>query len=235
MTFALLRAEGLKLKRLCRLIPLIQGIILISMTGLEWYLYFRQGPGGVYAGFAVMYMFLSFVFLLGITLLASIMAGTEHETRAWKQLLAMPVPKGSIYLAKLVWIFLLQLCTVVITVVGMCVIWVLYTNEPIPWKIMILQPLFVSLSSVPMMAIQLWLSTVFANQALPLALGIFGSVSSLFLARSSSPVIHLLPWSYPALSSPLIPGHMQWIGISLGVGLMLSILGTLMFTRREFE
>lgn len=182
-----------------------------------------------------MYMFLSFVFLLGITLLASIMAGTEHETRAWKQLLAMPVPKGSIYLAKLVWIFLLQLCTVVITVVGMCVIWVLYTNEPIPWKIMILQPLFVCLSSVPMMAIQLWLSTVFANQALPLALGIFGSVSSLFLARSSSPVIHLLPWSYPALSSPLIPGHMQWIGISLGVGLMLSILGTLMFTRREFE
>ncbi|MUG67362.1 ABC transporter permease subunit [Paenibacillus campinasensis] len=235
MTFALLHAEGLKLKRLCRLIPLIQGIILISMTALEWYLYFRQGPGGVYAGFAVMYMFLSFVFLLGITLLASIMAGTEHETRAWKQLLAMPVPKGSIYLAKLVWIFLLQLCTVVITVVGMCVIWVLYTNEPIPWKIMILQPLFVCLSSVPMMAIQLWLSTVFANQALPLALGIFGSVSSLFLARSSSPVIHLLPWSYPALSSPLIPGHMQWIGISLGVGLMLSILGTLMFTRREFE
>ncbi|MEK3731957.1 ABC transporter permease [Paenibacillus sp. FSL M8-0334] len=235
MKLTLLHAEGLKLKRLCRLIPLIQGIILISMTALEWYLYFRQGPGGVYAGFAVMYMFLSFVFLLGITLLASIMAGTEHETRAWKQLLAMPVPKGSIYLAKLVWIFLLQLCTVVITVVGMCVIWVLYTNEPIPWKIMILQPLFVSLSSVPMMAIQLWLSTVFANQALPLALGIFGSVSSLFLARSSSPVIHLLPWSYPALSSPLIPGHMQWIGISLGVGLMLSILGTLMFTRREFE
>ncbi|MGG1876467.1 MULTISPECIES: ABC transporter permease [Paenibacillus] len=235
MKLTLLHAEGLKLKRLCRLIPLIQGIILISMTALEWYLYFRQGPGGVYAGFAVMYMFLSFVFLLGITLLASIMAGTEHETRAWKQLLAMPVPKGSIYLAKLVWIFLLQLCTVVITVVGMCVIWVLYTNEPIPWKIMILQPLFVCLSSVPMMAIQLWLSTVFANQALPLALGIFGSVSSLFLARSSSPVIHLLPWSYPALSSPLIPGHMQWIGISLGVGLMLSILGTLMFTRREFE
>lgn len=235
MKLAILHAEGLKLKRLCRLIPFLQGAILLSMTALEWYLYFRQGPGGVYAGFAVMYLFLSFVFLLGITLLASMMAGTEHETRAWKQLLAMPVPKGSIYLAKFLWIFLLQLGTVVITIVGMSVIWVLYTSDPIPWKIMILQPLFVCLSSVPMIAIQLWLSTVFANQALPLALGIFGSVSSLFLARSSSPLIHLLPWSYPALSSPLIPGHMQWIGISLGAGLMLLLLGMLLFSRREFE
>lgn len=235
MRLELMRAEGLKLKRLCRWIPFIQGITLISMTALEWYLYFRQGPGGVYAGFAVMYMFISFVFLLGITLLASIIAGTEHETRAWKQLLAMPVPKGSIYLTKLAWILILQLCTVVITVVGMCLIWILYTNEPLPWRIMLLQPLFVCLSSLPMMALQLWLSTVFANQALPLAIGIFGSISSLFLARSSSSIIHLLPWSYPALSSPLIPGHLQWVGISLGVGLLLSFVGAWIFARREFE
>lgn len=235
MNMELIRAEGLKLKRLCRLIPFFQGIILISMTALEWYLYFRQGPGGVYAGFAVMYMFISFVFLLGITILASIMAGTEHETKAWKQLLAMPIPKGSIYLAKLLWIFILQLCTVAITVVGMCIIWFLYTSEPLPWKILILQPLFVCLSSLPMMAIQLWFSTVFSNQALPLAIGIFGSISSLFLARSSSFIIHLLPWSYPALSSPLVPGHVQWIWISLGVGLLFSVLGALMFARREFE
>lgn len=65
MNMELIRAEGLKLKRLCRLIPFFQGIILISMTALEWYLYFRQGPGGVYAGFAVMYMFISFVFFIG--------------------------------------------------------------------------------------------------------------------------------------------------------------------------
>ncbi|BFH60304.1 ABC transporter permease [Paenibacillus azoreducens] len=235
MKMELIRAEGLKLKRLCRWIPLMQGIILISMTALEWYLYFRQGPGGVYAGFNVMYMFISFVFLLGITILASIMAGTEHETKAWKQLLTTPVPKRSIYLAKLSWIFILQLCTVVITVVGMCLIWVLYTNEPMPWKILILQPLFVCLSSLPMMAIQMWFSTVFSNQALPLAVGIFGSISSLFLARSSSSIVHLLPWSYPSLSSPLVSGHVQWIGISLGVGLLLSFLGALMFARREFE
>lgn len=235
MMLELMRAEGLKLKLLCRWMPVIQGIILISMTALEWYLYFRQGPGGIYAGFAVMYMFLSFVFLLGITLLASIMAGTEHETKAWKQLLAMPVPKASVYLAKLLWILVLQLCAAIITIMGMCLIWFLYSNEPIPWGIMILQPLFACLSTLPMMAIQLWLSTVFSNQALPLALGIFGSICSLFLARSNSFIIQILPWSYPALSSPLIPGHMQWIGISLGVGVMLSVLGALLFARREFE
>ncbi|EHB50172.1 ABC transporter permease [Paenibacillus lactis] len=234
MMLELMRAEGLKLKRLCRWIPGIQGMILISMTALEWYLYFRQGPGGIYAGFAVMYMFLSFVFLLGITLLASIMAGTEHETKAWKQLLAMPVPKGSVYLAKLAWIFILQLCAVIITIIGMCVVWILYSNEPIPWGMMILQPLFAWLSTLPMMAIQLWLSTLFSNQALPLALGIFGSISSLFLARSDSFMIKILPWSYPALSSPLIPGHMQWIAISIGIGMMVSVLGALLFARREY-
>ncbi|MEI0739539.1 hypothetical protein VQ056_27865 [Paenibacillus sp. JTLBN-2024] len=77
--------------------------------------------------------------------------------------------------------------------------------------------------------------TVFSNQALPLAIGIFGSISSLFLARSRSFIIHLLPWSYPALSSPLVPGHVQWIWISLGVGLLLSVSGAFMFARREFE
>lgn len=46
MMLELICAEGVKLKRLCRWMPVIQGMILVSMTALEWYLYFRQGPGG---------------------------------------------------------------------------------------------------------------------------------------------------------------------------------------------
>lgn len=86
MILRVIKAEGLKLKKICWWIPLIQGCVLTGMTAVEWYLYFRQGPGGVYAGFAVMFMFLSFVMLLGGTLLASIMVGTEHDTQTWKQL-----------------------------------------------------------------------------------------------------------------------------------------------------
>ncbi|WP_019636604.1 ABC transporter permease [Paenibacillus fonticola] len=235
MIFNLMRAEGVKLKSICKWIPLIQGVILISMTALEWYLYFRQGPGGVYAGFAVMYMFLSFIMLLGTTLLTSILASTEHDTRTWKQLMTMPVPKNYIYWSKLGWVFILQLCTVMISIIGMCVIWLLYTDEPMPWNLMILQPLFACISSLPIMAIQLWLSSINFNQALPIAVGIFGSIASLFLARSNSIWIQILPWSYPALSSPLIPGHLQWIWISIGIGLLLSTACSLQFAKREFD
>ncbi|WP_348621969.1 ABC transporter permease [Paenibacillus polymyxa] len=235
MILRVIKAEGFKLKKICWWIPLIQGCVLTGMTAVEWYLYFRQGPGGVYAGFAVMFMFLSFVMLLGGTLLASIMAGTEHDTQTWKQLMAMPVPRSYIYLSKIVWIVILQLGTALITVAGMSLIWVLYTNEPIPWRIMLLQPINASLATLPVLAIQLWLSTLFTNQAFPLAFGIFGSIASLFLARTSILWIKILPWSYPALSSPLMKEHLIWVIVALSAGVIFTGLGTLQFTKHEFK
>lgn len=235
MILRVIKAEGLKLKKICWWIPVIQGCVLTGMTAVEWYFYFRQGPGGVYAGFSVMYMFLSFVMLLGGTLLASIMAGTEHDTQTWKQLMAMPVPRSYIYLSKVVWIVILQLGTALITIAGMSLIWVLYTDNPIPWWIMLKQPINTSLATIPVLIIQLWLSTTVSNQSFPLAVGIFGSISSLFLSRTSILYLKILPWSYPALSSPFIKEHMGWLLLAISLGIILAIISSFQFTKHEFK
>lgn len=233
MMWRILLAEGMKLKRICWWLPVVQAVSLTMMTALEWYLYFRQGPGGVYAGFAVMYMFLSFVMLLGTTLLASIISGIEHDTRTWKQLLAMPVPRSFVYFAKVAWVALLQALTSLLIVAGMTAIWLLYTSEPVPWDLMLKQPLYVFVALLPVLAIQLWLSTRLANQALPLAAGIFGSIASLFLARTELSFLKALPWAYPALSSPLLSGHLVWVMAGLVVGALIIAAGSADFARRE--
>jgi len=44
--------------------------------------------------------FTPFALVLGIAILASFMASVENETNAWKQLIALPVSKISVYLSK---------------------------------------------------------------------------------------------------------------------------------------
>lgn len=233
MMWRIVLAEGMKLKRICWWLPVLQALILTFMTALEWYLYFRQGPDGIYTGFAVMWMFLSFVMLLGTTLLASIISGIEHDTRTWKHLLALPVPRSYVYLGKAVWIAVLQALTALLTIAAMTAIWLLYTSNPIPWGLMLKQPLFAFLAQLPVLAIQLWLSTRLANQAIPLTAGIFGSIASLFLARTEVPLLKALPWAYPALSSPFIPGHLIWLAVGLAVGTLILGLSAAYFARRE--
>ncbi|KZS43282.1 ABC transporter permease [Paenibacillus glucanolyticus] len=233
MIWRLCIAEGIKMKRICWWLTVIQAVGLTLMTALEWYLYFRQGPDGVYAGFAVMYMFLSFVMLLGATILASIVSGTEHDTHMWKHLLSLPVPRSFVYLSKAVWLIVLQALTALFTVIGMTFIWLLYTSEPIPWDMMIKQPFYAFMAAMPALALQLWLSTRFANQALPIAIGVIGAIASLFLARADALWIKALPWAYPALSSPFIPNHLNWITAGLSVGTLFLAIGSVHFARRE--
>lgn len=230
-----IKAEGMKIRGICWGLPVIQAVILLGMTAMQWYLQFRQGPGGVFAGFAVMFMFLSFVVLLGNTLLASIFAGVEHDTQSWKQMMTIPVPRHHFFAAKLFWVLTLQIMMIVLTITGTILIWLLYTNEPIPWGIMIMQPINAVLASVPILVIQLWLSVQFPNQSFPLAIGILGSIASLFLARSSVVWMHWLPWSYPVRSSPLVPGYMTWVVAGLCVGALLALLGCIQFSRKQIN
>ncbi|GED15412.1 ABC transporter permease [Aneurinibacillus migulanus] len=233
MIFRLLLAEGMKLKRICLWLPLISAVILNVVTAVEWYLYFRQGPGGVYAGFSVMFLFLSFILLLSITLLTSIISSTEHDTGSWKQLCALPISRMYIYLSKTILVISLHFLTIVFILLGIVLLWIFYTSKPIPWGFMIKQLIYCYLASLPVLAIQQWLSTQFQNQAIPIAFGVMGAMSSLFLARTESNVVHMLPWAYAPLSTPLLDEHMQWVYMGVISGIALIIAGALRFAKSE--
>ncbi|MFO1441851.1 ABC transporter permease [Bacillus sp. Bva_UNVM-123] len=230
----LLHVEFLKIKRICLWIPVVAAFFLLFMTGGFWYMNYREGPGGLFSAFSVMYFFLAIIFLLSATIIASIQASNEHENNMWNLLNALPVSKMKIYLNKVIVIYLLLLFEVLLIILGTSIIWMLVSDDPVPWDIVIKQPLYCFLASLAVINLQIWISIRFVNQSVPIGVGVFGSIASLFLARSNFEYFKYLPWSYPALSTPLIPDHFQWVIFGILTGGVLLILGTLHFTRLEW-
>lgn len=227
----LLIAEYNKLKRICLWIPAISSVIFILFTCLEWRLYFKQGEAGVYAGFNVMYLFLSFTMLLTISLLASIVAETEHQAQGWKLLFSMPVSRAGLFLCKAVWIGALMVEACMLIIAGVSLIWVVYTSEPLPFAFLAKQVGGSLLASLPVLAIQLFVSIRVSNQTFPLALGIIGAISSLFIGRSGGDWTRFIPWAYPPMSSPFIPGYTSWLTLAVALGMLLLGIGSLLYDK----
>lgn len=228
-------AEFYKTRKICYIIPIISAVVLILFTCLEWYLYFRQGESGIYAGLNIIYMFLSFTMLLTISLLCSMVSETEHQAQSLKFLFATPVNRTVFYFAKAAWVIFLMLWCSILILVGFCLVWLLYTNKVLPFAFLVKQILGCMAASFPVLSIQLFLSLYFPNQTIPLGLGVTGAISSLFLPRITQDILYLLPWSYPSMASPFIEGYITWIVLGIGLGLILFVAGALRFRTLEIK
>ncbi|GIQ70397.1 ABC transporter permease [Xylanibacillus composti] len=230
----LLQVEWLKMRRFCFIFPVLASLFHLLLVGGLWYFNFREGAGGEFSIFSVQYFFLSITLMFSITILASVVASTEHEAKGWKLLSALPVAKQNIIIAKLVVVFLLVALEVLLIITGTAVLWKLVSKEAIPWDILLKQPIYCLIAAGGFMNIQVWLSAVSSNQSIPVGLGVTGSISSLFLARSNLELLHYLPWTYPALSSPLVLDHQQWVVAGMVTGVVVWLVGVRHFTRIEW-
>ncbi len=235
MIKALLYVEFYKAKKLCYIVPIVSAIVLILFTCMEWYLYFRQGESGIYAGLNIIYMFLSFTMLLTISLLCSMVSETEHQAQGLKYIFATPVSRTAFYFSKAVWVAVLMLGCSTLILGGFCMVWILYTDKILPFAFLVKQIFGCLAASFPVLSIQLFLSLSFPNQTVPLGLGVTGAISSLFLPRITQKVLYLLPWAYPSMASPFMEGYKTWIGIGLGSGLVLFVTGALKFRTIEIK
>lgn len=230
-------AEFYKTRKICYIIPVISAVVLIAFTCLEWYLYFRQGEEGIYAGLNIIYMFLSFTMLLTISLLCSMVSETEHQSQGLKFLFATPVNRTAFYLTKAVWIAVLMFGCSILILGGFCLIWLLYTDKVLPLPFLAKQIFGCLAASFPVLSIQIFLSLYFPNQTIPIGLGVIGAISSLFLPRITQNVLvlYILPWSYPSMASPFLEGYTTWIAIGIGSGLILLIAGAMRFRTLEIK
>lgn len=234
MNMELIRAEGLKLKRLCRLIPFLQGIILISMTALEWYLYFRQGPGSLCGFCRHVYVYLVCFFIGHYD-------SCQHNGRYGARNEGLEAAAGHADPQRI------DLSDEIAVDFHFAAV---HCSDYGRWHVYHLVFIYERTAAVenPDLTAAFRLLVFPADDGDPAVVfhrvfqpGVAAGYRNIrfhfqpVFTRSRSFIIHLLPWSYPALSSPLIPGHVQWIWISLGVGLSLSVLGAFMFARREFE
>ncbi|WPC43445.1 ABC transporter permease [Clostridium sp. JS66] len=235
MMLKILISEKMKLKNICYFIPVISSIILIAFTCIEWYSYFRRTSVGAYGIFNALYIFLPFIMLLTVTMLSSIIAEIEHKAGAWKVMFSLPLKHSKIYICKLILICLFMFETCALIVIGLTILWLTYTSEPLPFIFLIKQVLSSFLASVAALTIQLWISIRISNQAIPLTIGVIGGVSSLTLARSKIEYLHLLPWAYPSLASPFIENYKLWIMLSIILGVFFLVVSSVMFEKSEFK
>jgi hypothetical protein len=171
--------------------------------------------------------------ILGITILSSLLAGMEHRGRMWKQVCALPVRRLWLYVSKFAWLALLLtfaafLCAMGTVLLGMA----LGFGTHIPWSSLLQMGFAPYLAAYALLALQLLLSILVANQAYAILAGVI----SVILVLSSQLLPHWLPWTYPFFASPAASSNpLGFMAAGIALGLFGLMLGIVMFLGREYH
>lgn len=119
--------------------------------------------------------------MMGLAIVASILAGIEHQTNSWKQMLALPVSKCSLFTAKFMLLtFLLFISCTCLGLGLICLGSSLGFGTKIPLVYLLKISYYPFLAALPFAALHTWLSIVVKNQAIALTCGIIGTILSLY-------------------------------------------------------
>ncbi|WP_317968115.1 ABC transporter permease [Paenibacillus sp. CCS19] len=169
--------------------------------------------------------------IMGLAIIASMIAGVEHATNAWKQTLALPLSRLSVYAAKFVMLIGLMFAACTMLAVGTIILGLcLSIGTDIPYDELLRVCYLPLLAALPIGAVQLWLSVSLANQAIPLTVGVLGTVVSMF----GGALRDFVPYKWPMLDNqwnePLIPA-----ALGLVVGLCIYLAGSVHFVRKDVK
>jgi len=236
-----LAGEVLKYKNTFALYLAILAPTFISV--IYFFVFYLKGDKIITEGANPWPIFVNYVVLIGIAMLFPlfvILIGVlvnhnEHISNTWKHLYAMPLPRSTTFISKvLVCLGLVTLAVIVFTILTFISAYVLsivrpelhfqdynYTKEllRICW--------LTYLSSFGMLSIQFWLSIRFKNILLPLGLGIAGFVFSIILQQWKG--IVYFPYSY-TFCVTMLTNNADFVGIpdqvwySLGVAIVVFVL-----------
>ncbi|NBJ69201.1 MULTISPECIES: ABC transporter permease [Clostridia] len=177
--------------------------------------------------------FTPFALVLGMVILTSFLTSIENETNTWKKLISLPVSKASVYITKFTLLAsLLFLSSVLLMLFTLLYGIFLDFNGEILHVTLFQYSFYPYFASLPVLALQLWISTVSKNQAVPITIGVIGVI--LVLTNSYSPFPDWIIWKWPSLMN-------QWdkpiINVVLGiiVGCLIYIVGMLDFIRRDVK
>jgi lantibiotic transport system permease protein len=232
----LLTSDFLKIKRkgfwlLTFLGPF--GVVALQMVNYgvrkEYLLQQSNDDWGYYLG--NVNSFTSLAIVLGIAILTSFMASIENETNAWKQLMALPVSKMSVYLSKFtVLACLLLFSSMLLMVFTLTFGLVLDLGSGVPYMDIVQYSFYPCLASLPILALQLWVSTVSQNQGIPITVGILGFI----LTYSAFFLPDWVIWKWPSLMNEANE-PVQNVLLGVGVGCLLYVVGMIDFTRRDVK
>lgn len=183
---------------------------------------------------------------LGAALLASMIVDLEHRSDTWKSIFSMPVSRVRVYLAKFGWCALLLAVSSALMSVGYATLMLWQHLGPLPWRDLFVIGAVVWLAAMPLLALQLLLSSAMKNQALPITVGVLAPMFGMGISNLPA----WTPWRLMiqalvyACGGP-VPGSpdaaMTWYGpgqIALAAGVetvLLVALGAVLLARREIR
>ncbi|MDF9840950.1 MULTISPECIES: ABC transporter permease [unclassified Paenibacillus] len=176
--------------------------------------------------------FVPIALYLGGTLICSLIANVEHQMSSWKQLLALPVSRTSVFMAKLLLCLLLLACSCLLLSAGTLGLGLIlgFGSRPVPYADILRLGFASYAGALPVIALQLWLSLSSRNQTFPVAVGITLSLLSIFSMYLSE----WMPLTWPALAWE---AESPWLFITSGLllGLLVILPGALHFARKDVD
>ncbi len=225
MMLQILKSDLLKIKRKWIWFLVFLGPVgVIGLQGVNYGLRYdwlvRPGYNHWHDLLGNVNMLLPLTLLLGIVIVASMTANIEHQQKAWKQVLALPVTRFAIFRSKFVLNILLLIVASLLVCIGTIVLGLLLKfGTDMPMLAIVKNSFYPLLIGLPFLALQTWLSITLRNQSLPLTTGILLALFSTYLPL-------------------LLPDGMKTIlFVQLGIvtGIFIFLLGAFDFMKRDVK
>jgi len=253
MLWRALHAEMLKMKRtialkMVVLAPaIVVSLVFFIVTQAPYSSLHRNGIKDEWTGLASLSLFFWALLMmpLYVTLESSLVAGLDHSENHWKSLLARPVPRWSIHVAKLIAVVAMTATATLALLCGILLSGAILPHVqpqvvfgfPVPWPAMARDCAQVTGLMFLPLTIQQWVSLRWKSFSVATGAGIVATVVAFFAVAASRQVPgwpQYFPWALPMLvlskQAPNIPATLV---ISGALGLIVAAVSCWDFCRRE--
>ncbi len=178
-----------------------------------------------------------------IPLQTALLAGVEHSSRGWKRLFATPVPRWTVYMAKLIvsmGLFGLSMVLLDVTIVlaGMLLNAMApalgLTFDTIPWRVLLEATARAYLASWLFIALHTWIACRWPSFVLAMGVGIAATAAGMVVWSSDYGLYY--PWTIPWLTSHAAyqeGGHLVSLTIGCLGAVPIALLGCWDVTHRD--
>jgi hypothetical protein len=253
MLLRALHSELLKMKRTIalKMVVLSPAVVVLLVLFAAWQAPFstlnRNGLGNKWMVLAALTLrvWVALMMPLYITLETALIAGLDHSDNQWKSLLARPVPRWTLYVAKLIAVVAMTVVSTLVLLCGILTDGAILTRVqpevvftfPVPWVAILRDGAQVMGLAFLALTIQHWVSMRWRSFSIAIGTGIVALVTGAFAtaaAQQTGGWPQYFPWALPMLVLSRHPQNIEaalWIGGALGV--VVAMAGCRDFCRRE--
>jgi lantibiotic transport system permease protein len=197
--FSLLQSEWFKLRKSTIIYILLAGPLVGLLIGLIGNTSIFPDEVNQWTGTLLM-MNLTYA-LLFLPLITGVLAATvcryEHQAGGWKQLLSLPVTRGKVFVSKYMLLMVLILAIQMLYLGSLLVVGLIHGyTDAFPMEIVWKSIIGGWVATLPLVALQLWMSLLFKSFAASFAVNVIFTLPTI-LAINSERFGPYYPWAQP--------------------------------------